>query len=78
MRAFVLPLNFRERASKPVRHVLDEFRLAASSGALEQHRYLLVVGGLEQLYLVSDRDVVRLLFKVVLLDYVAAIEGLRR
>ena len=62
----------RQGLAEPVGHVLDEPRLAAARGPLEEDGDALAVRRLEQLYLVRHGDVVGLLGEVVLLDYVAA------
>ena len=45
-------------AIQPMRHVLEEPRLAATRGPLQQHRHARPVGGEEQIHLVADRKVV--------------------
>jgi len=59
-----------------VGHVLDEARLAAAGGALEQHRDFLLESGAEELLLITDLLVVRLLGGGVLLHGVHAELGM--
>jgi len=65
--------HHRHRAAELVGHVLDEAGLAAAGRALEEHRYLLRVGGLEERYFVVQRLVVRLLRDEVLFHGVLAV-----
>ena len=75
-RAVVLG-NPGHRLPKPVRHVLHKPGLPATGWAFEQHGNLRLVRDLEQLDLVPDGHVVRLIDEVILLDDVAAVKGLR-
>ena len=57
-----------EGATESPAHVLDKTRLAAAGGALQHDRQPGVVGGLVQLDLISDRQVVRLFLELEILD----------
>ena len=57
-----------EHALEPPAHVLHEARLAAAGRALEHHRQAGVIGGLEELHLVVQRQVVGLLRDAKVLD----------
>ena len=59
----------------PSRHDMYSTKrvLPQARRALEEQRYLLQIGGLEEFYLVAGRNVVRLVDEVVLLDDVAAV-----
>ena len=61
------------RPAQAVGHVFHEAGLAAAGGPLQQHRYLLLVGGREQLHLVRHREVEGLLLQHVFLDGILAV-----
>src|SRR5689334_18039373 len=56
------------QTGEPMRHVLDEARLAASGRAFEEHRKARLVSGLEDFDLVADRQIVGGVVRVEMTD----------